>query len=324
MAVDRNFLTGIEEASTGSGNIIKNYSFPAELKSENFSMRRVTLRIFKNKHAGDVLSGVAQNAGGSIGLMQSPNADGSNNTKDNMESIQLDGVLKSVTNSGSDGSLFGKNGEVSKYTEYKYDFPKSECEFQISLPVPNQFTESYFHSFSPDSGFVGSTLDSIGLNGVADKVQRVAAHLGLQKVLPNQDKFQNYTGSDPRSFDMIFKIVPNSKEEAIEASKIVYTLKKASSPELNVGNLVMIQPKFFTIEFGNPVLHKLVNPLPCVLRSVSCTYDDGTYVSTTIDGMPKVITLSLSFSEVRVKTSNDFDRLNQTNGKGGNYSGQYN
>ena len=182
--------------------------------------------------------------------------------------------------------------------------------------MPNQFTEAYGHSFSSDDGL----MSKLPFKGAVESVHLINSRLGHQKQFVNPDKFQNYAGTEPRSFDMLFKLVPSSQEEGVNISKLVYTLKRYSSPEVSFANTVMTQPRFFVIEFGNPVLQKLINPLPCVLRNISCTYDDGTYVSTTGDGMPKVITLSLGFAEVRTKTFTDFGTQAQAKASEGKYT----
>lgn len=310
----KDITEGIEQASEGEPGL-KSYVFPEELKDESYAFRKVIIKIYRNRVVTDMLKSIP-------GV--NPNADLFSNSRANHGRVQfsnkndeVQGSLLSSFASAEDKkppSNFDK--AISSATSYKYDFPNSEIEFQVTLPIPNQFTESYSHGYSTDNGFISTILNTISADKIADGAQKVLSHYGMQKVIPNQDKFQNYTGSDPRSFDMVFKIVPNSKSEAIEAAKLIYTLKRNSCPEIAAQNLLMLQPKFFTVEFGNAVLQKLINPLPCVLRNISCTYDDGSYVSTTLDGMPKVITLSLSFAEVRVKTSNDFSKENQESGYG--------
>lgn len=310
----KDITNGIEQASEGEP-ALKSYVFPSELRDPSFAFRKVIIKIYRNRVVTDMLKSIP-------GV--NPNADLFSNSRANNGRVQysnkgteVQGSLLSAFASKDDSkkpSNFDK--AISDATSYKYDFPNSEIEFQVTLPIPNQFTESYSHGYSTNNGFISAILNTLAADKIADGAQTVLSHYGMQKVIPNQDKFQNYTGSEPRSFDMVFKIVPNSKEEAIEAAKLIYTLKRNSCPEISAQNLLMLQPKFFTVEFANGVLQKLINPLPCVLRNISCTYDDGSYVSTTIDGMPKVITLSLSFAEVRVKTSNDFSKENQDSGYG--------
>lgn len=278
----------------------RSYVFPSELTSSDYSMRKVTIKIVKNLTLLDT-------SGGFNNLVKK--------VTEKLKDAQNE-IGKKVDISGIIGGNTESLGKISEFTSYKYDFPDSEIEFQVVLPVPNQFTEAYGHSFSTDDGL----MSKLPFKGAVESAHLINSRLGHQKQFVNPDKFQNYAGTEPRSFDMLFKLVPTSQEEGVNISKLVYTLKRYSSPEVSFANTVMTQPRFFVVEFGNPVLQKLINPLPCVLRNISCTYDDGTYVSTTGDGMPKVITLSLGFAEVRTKTFNDFGTQAQAKASEGIYT----
>lgn len=277
----------------------RSYVFPMELTSSDYAMRKVTIKIVKNK--------TLLNTSGGFDNLVTEVTKQLRDAQNELSGADIQGII-----GGNEESL----GKISEFTSYKYDFRDSEIEFQVVLPVPNQFTEAYGHSFSTDDGL----MSKLPFKGAVESAHLINSRLGHQKQFVNPDKFQNYAGTEPRSFDMLFKLVPTSQEEGVNISKLVYTLKRYSSPEVSFANTVMTQPRFFVVEFGNPVLQKLINPLPCVLRNISCTYDDGTYVSTTGDGMPKVITLSLGFAEVRTKTFNDFGTQAQAKAANGIYT----
>lgn len=80
----------------------------------------------------------------------------------------------------------------------------------------------------------------------------------------------------------------------------------------------MGQPNFWKITFGNPYLDKLIRTDYVVCTSVSATYGDGSKLEMYKDGIPKVITLQLSFSEVKLKMRNDFAEVFKANEKANN------
>lgn len=80
----------------------------------------------------------------------------------------------------------------------------------------------------------------------------------------------------------------------------------------------MGQPNFWKITFGNPYLDKLIRTDYVVCTSVSATYGNGSKLEMYEDGIPKVITLQLSFSEVKLKMRNDFAEVFKANEKANN------
>lgn len=80
----------------------------------------------------------------------------------------------------------------------------------------------------------------------------------------------------------------------------------------------MGQPNFWKITFGNPYLDKLIRTDYVVCTSVSATYGNGSKLEMYKDGIPKVITLQLSFSEVKLKMRNDFAEVFRANEKANN------
>lgn len=80
----------------------------------------------------------------------------------------------------------------------------------------------------------------------------------------------------------------------------------------------MGQPNFWKITFGNPYLDKLIRTDYVVCTSVSATYGNGSKLEMYKDGIPKVITLQLSFSEVKLKMRNDFAEVFKANERANN------
>ena len=184
---------------------------------------------------------------------------------------------------------------------------KGEEELTLVLPIPNQFQDSQDHSFNTDTGFVKDAIDNTAIGGKIDKViGKVAANTSSSKILANPGFFQNYTGSTPRQFSFTFTLIPNSEKESEDIKKIILALKKYSSPSLK-NSAIMIAPRFFWFRFSNETLQKLTGIRPCIINNISVNYSHSGTLETTFDGMPKGIELSVSISELRTITSEQWE-----------------
>jgi len=285
---DQNFANNLMSPNE-SKNIPKNLTvFPSELNSPEFQFRKLTIFVCEdNSYLEDFRGFVDQLKKDPFGTLNSSAAAIGESAR---------GAIK----------------EPSSLIKAKRDYPISESKGCYVLPLPNNLTEVLSHNYAVSDGLLAEMINGLpGAENIQKKGSQLAHLQGKQKLMVNPDKFQDYQGSEPRRFDFTFKIIPSSLEEAINGAKIVYNLKKFASPSLGAEDLLMTQGNFFVLEFGNPVLQKLINPQACVLVSISSTYDDGTYVSTTLDGMPKSITLSLSFAETRTVTREDWGTSNE-------------
>lgn len=267
--------------------------FPKELSSDAFKFRKLSIGIWKDTSFFKTIKEKIETFG-------SP------------EKI-IEGITK-TTGEAKESSISEVAGEIASRAiasiQTERNYPFKECEMELVLPLPNNLIEVVSHDFSSTEGLISSGFSKVpGVGNITDLGSKVGAKTNQRKIMINPDKFQNYIGSEPRRFDFNFKIVPSSLEEAASGARIAHLLKKYSSPELPGGTAttIMIQPRFFVLCFGNPVLQKLINPLPCVLTNISLSYDDGTYVSTTFDGIPKVLTLNLSFAETRTLVQDDWN-----------------
>lgn len=68
----------------------------------------------------------------------------------------------------------------------------------------------------------------------------------------------------------------------------------------------MGQPNYWKISFSNSYIDRLLKLDYVVCTSVNVTYGNGSKLEVYSDGIPKVITLSLSFAEVKLKMREDF------------------
>lgn len=287
--------------------------FPVTMANEEFALRKVTLKIFESQ----TLLSVFDNSG------------------EKLEQFTKEIQEKNDKISQQDGAVNKISEAINQYGNLVREMKRlnAKFEFSIVLPIPNELSDTYSHDYGVENGLIGAIGsdsmdsdkdDSKGIKGKLKKAgasitgatkamlgdfnAKLAGSLGKQRNLLNPDFFQNYRGSAPRTFTLTFNLIPNSKKEAEDMVNIILTLKKYSSPKVTA-SFLMTQPRFFCIEFGNPQLNKMINALPCVLQEVNTNYSAGGYVDTTLDGMPKYVSLQLTFAEYRAIDFDDWDNV---------------
>lgn len=289
----------------------------------------------------------------------------------------------------------------------------------ITLPMPETFGDDLAHTWekkdtleSLDAGAASATDAMIGvaaLSSIFKSIQGFAAPLigtlslskvvtgflnagkspsvglmsmfsGARKTLVNPDYWQNYTGSEPRTFDFKYIFQPRSREEATEVLNILRVFKMLSSPRLenvpNSGSLkdsiigifkntikpnesegsstlspnqaeeiekglgqelknfledkekktlqnlsnaqsfvgAIKQPHYWKIVLGNNHLNNLTKMTELVCTKVGITFGSSK-TEVFSDGIPKIMELSLSFAEIKLKYENDFETPFTTNDK---------
>ena len=281
----------------------------------------------------------------------------------------------------------------------------------ITLPMPETFGDDLVHTWekkdtleSLDAGASSATDAMIGvaaLSSIFKSIQGIAAPLigtlslskvvtgflnagkspsvglmsmfsGARKTLVNPDYWQNYTGSDPRTFEFKYIFQPRSREEATEVLNILRVFKMLSSPRLenvtesgslknsiigifkntitpnesegsssltddqatriekglgqelkdfledkqhqtlqNLSNAqsfvgAIKQPHYWKIVLGNNHLNNLTKMTELVCTKVGIAFGSSK-MEVFSDGIPKIMELSLSFAEIKLKYENDFE-----------------
>lgn len=289
----------------------------------------------------------------------------------------------------------------------------------ITLPMPEQFGDDLVHTWekkdtleSLDAGATSATDAMIGvaaLSSIFKSIQGIAAPLigtlslskvvtgflnagkspsvglmsmfsGARKTLVNPDYWQNYTGSDPRTFEFKYVFQPRSREEATEVLNILRVFKMLSSPRLEnvpssgdfkgaIGKIftggftsneseepaltdeqkktriekglgeelskfledkqkntlqslsnaqsfvgAIKQPHYWKIVLGNNHLNNLTKMTELVCTKVGISFGSSK-MEVFSDGIPKIMELSLSFAEIKLKYENDFETPFTTNDK---------
>lgn len=198
---------------------------------------------------------------------------------------------------------------------------------QIVLPIPLQLNDESSHSWNTETGIVSEVLKSAagaighftpggrvgslisGLKSGAsaaggfDKILATGAMLsGRRKPLIDPGYFQNYTGSQPRVFNMSWNLIPQNSQDSQMIHDIILTFKKWSAPSRAISGVVMLAPYFFNIQLSNPTISSMIKMDNCVCTRVECSYSSQIFP----DGMPKQITLSLGFNESRLTYADNY------------------
>jgi len=276
---DKHQIKGLRKITQKTSNLT---FFPNDIMSKNFNNKRLYISIYESKSVSDIAEQLTNTA------------------------IKAkDKVVKAFeTGEGASGTTKNVAGAINSILNEIADFKGVE-KFIIALPLPNELSDSQAHNFSTETGFsaaAGELVESANpLFSINKAVGRIAASLSVPRVLANPGYFQNYTGSEPRTFAFSFKMIPNSKVEADTIIKVITMLKKYSSPTLNAGT-IMLAPHFFHFWFSNNTLQQLTGIRPCIVSDVQTNYSGSGILETTMDGMPKQIDLSITIKELRTIT----------------------
>jgi len=256
--------------------------FPNDIMTKNFDNKRLYISIYESKSATDIAAQLTNTAikGKDKVFAAAKNGKG------------IVGTAKAIASS--------LNSILNEIADFK-----GVEKYIIALPLPNELSDSQAHGFSTETGFsaaAGELVEAANpLFSINKAVGRIAAALSVPRVLANPGYFQNYTGSEPRTFSFSFKMIPNSRVEADTIIKVITMLKKYSSPSLTAGS-IMLAPNFFHFWFSNETLQQLTGIRPCIISDVQTNYAGSGILETTMDGMPKQIDMAITIKELRTIT----------------------
>lgn len=213
---------------------------------------------------------------------------------------------------------------------------------QVSLPYPNNISDSQEHSWNRENSFMKTALSNVGglltsglgtlassfaagkgLKSVASKVTgnisfdtglgQFTNYAGIRKPLIDPGLFQNYTGSNPRTFTMVYTFIPNNSKEAQKIKEIILWFKMYSSPTLVPNSAVMLSPYCFNLDFGsNPYISEMFNMKCAVITNIQVDYGSDGNMQLFQDGFPKQINLTMTFSEAELTYANAYGAQEQT------------
>jgi hypothetical protein len=204
--------------------------------------------------------------------------------------------------------LDGTNESLKKSSNIMQNATQIES---IYLPLPNELTDSHSHDWGTEKNLVGTIsekLNSLSLGGInADKaLGMIANSTGTRKPLLDPGYFQNYTGTQPREFNLTFDFIPNNQEEAQNMIKIMHLIRQYSLPSSVLNGVVLLAPHFFDIEVTNKYINGLLNIRGVVLTNMSVNYGADGQMQQTYDGIPKYMQMTLSFREKSMSLSEHF------------------
>lgn len=206
---------------------------------------------------------------------------------------------------------------------------------QITLPLPNQLSDSQDHTWENEMGLVGragKALMGQSLGGIAssiggsgkiasavsgaigamdftmDTAVGYASHAaGTRKPIANPGFWQNYTGSTPRRFALSYEFLPESQEEATTIRDIILLFKMYASPSKSaMGSAVLMAPYYFRILISNTYVSQMFNMNSVVITSVQVDYGSDGSMQLFNDGFPKMITMSLQMQETSLALADNY------------------
>jgi hypothetical protein len=159
-------------------------------------------------------------------------------------------------------------------------------------------------------GFIGKKMAGVSINKA---LGNIASATGTRKPLIDPSYFQNYSGSAPRTFSMLFEFAPKNLEEAQNAVNIIMSLKRYASPSRTSG-VSLLAPYFFNIKLSNDIISGMAKFDRCVISDIAVDYGADGAMQQFHDGTPKYMTLQLSFQEADMTTADDYTSIPQIKG----------
>lgn len=200
---------------------------------------------------------------------------------------------------------------IKKKEEIEKSLDSSKTIYSIILPLPNELNDNQAHSWNTEKGILGTfgeTIEGMGNAGinVSKFLGTTANSMNMRKPMLDPGYFQNYQGSEPRTFNMSFDLIPNSPEEAGSIMGIIYLLKAFSAPKVDASGITMHAPNYFDIEIANPWISALINLKGVVISDINLSYGADGNMQCFSDGMPKYIKLELAFKERKMMTAKEY------------------
>lgn len=282
------------------------YKYPDDITNSEFKNRRIKINIFK------------------------PSASSSANEAIR-KAKEIVSDFTSISPFDDDNTnTFASN--LQKHKDIKI-LQNGKLDTSIVLPMPSNFQDSQSHGWSTESGIIGTIGTNISNTSVGSIISKlsggklssgiipggditadkalgsISSSLGSRKPIIDPGYFQNYTGSEPRSFTTDFDFIPGSAAEAQSILSIIMKLKQYSSPSRHLGGVGLLAPHYFSFEFSNRFVSDMIKVDRLVLKDISFDYGADGAMQMTGDGIPKYITVSLSWQEVDLTTANDYSHI---------------
>lgn len=282
-------------------------TYPSYLANDEYALRKVTFTAMKNDacdtEVGQMLQkalSTAQDAAASTwNSLTNGNAPAAPEGFTSMGQIVL--PIPAQLNDESSHSWNAETGLIATALQPALGAAGS----LLRSKMDSKFGDSArYNNYMDKAGRIGSTVsNAVSAMGGLDKVLATGAMLaGRRKPLIDPGYFQNYSGTQPRTFMMQWVLIPQNSDEARTIHQIITTFKRWSSPSRAIAGVVMLAPYFFNIQLSNPLITSMIKMDNCVCNRVECSYSSQIFP----DGMPKQINLSLGFSEARLTYADNY------------------
>jgi len=226
-----------------------------------------------------------------------------------------------------------QNGTLASDSEKQKDFKnkskkltKAKTVYGIALPLPNELSDNQSHKWETSEGAVASIAsglaDSIskiggtrvpegmknlfssfgGAQTMSRSLGQITSATGIRKPIVDPGYFQDYKGSDPRTFTFSWDLIPANASEADTIMTILYNLKKFTLPK-SIGGLALLSPYMFDIIIGNDRISAVVNMNNVICTNMNVNYAADGGLQFLPDGVPKYIKLEMTFAERSLVTS---------------------
>jgi hypothetical protein len=126
---------------------------------------------------------------------------------------------------------------------------------------------------------------------------------------------QVFEGVDFRDHSFDYEFYPKSKDEAIMVEDICWSFKTAMLPDTygaaeadGAAESYFNYPNIFDITYEGLIQKRFEDFLPCVLTSVSVNHSTKMFE----DGYPVATELSLSFTEIKLLTQENYQTISKS------------
>ncbi len=228
--------------------------------------------------------------------------------KEVIKKVLSDGKEMADTISKNSKSNTGLEENHKSIKKYRNKMRTGVTILKLVLPLPNELNDSQSHTWNKESGVI-STLSkkitdlSLGGVSVSTAVGSLADSFGIRKPMADPGYFQNYEGSEPRTFTLSFDLIPESAIEMKNMMDIIKYLKQYSLPAGTMDGVSIVAPHFFDISISNKYIDDLTDIKGVVLTNMTIDWGADGAMQYLPDGSPKHTKLTLSFTERRMRTS---------------------
>jgi len=217
-------------------------------------------------------------------------------------------VEKAFSNLKSTGKkVINSSIKSLKDTGKRSSLNKSALISTIYLPLPNSINDVQSNNYEESSGVVSNIFKSMNNSGALGVINELTNSMGTRNVSLNADMNSIYKGSKIRSLNLSWTFMPQNQKETNSIIQIIKTLRKYASPDATISRHFLLAPAFANVTLSNPLLNNMQRYKEMVVSEISIGLGSSGNMEMFYDGMVKEITVSISLSELKVNTRQDWE-----------------